>query len=98
MPLIRNHKPFNRLKNKKYLPFFLLLIFSVLFFATRLPGLKDDVINPDGAAWHYRSEQFIVGIKNKQFEKTYQHYHPGVTLMWIAGTAVEVYKKVSGVT
>ena len=98
MPLIRNHKPFDRLKNKKYLPLFLLLIFSVLFFATRLPGLKDDVINPDGAAWHYRSEQFIVGIKNKQFEKTYQHYHPGVTLMWIAGTAVEVYKKVSGVT
>ena len=98
MPLIKNHKPFNRLKNKKYLPLFLLLIFSVLFFATRLPGLKDDVINPDGAAWHYRSEQFIVGIKNKQFEKTYQHYHPGVTLMWIAGTAVEVYKKVSGVT
>ena len=98
MPLIRNHKLFNRLKNKKYLPLFLLLIFSILFFATRLPGLKDDVINPDGAIWHYRSEQFIVGIKNEQFEKTYQHYHPGVTLMWIAGTAVEVYKKVSGVT
>jgi len=98
MPLTGNHKLFSGLNNEKYLPVFLLLIFSALFFATRLPGLKNDVINPDGAAWHYRSEQFIVGIKNRQFEKTYQHYHPGVTLMWIAGTAVEVYKKVSGVT
>lgn len=83
---------------KKSLPIFLIVAFSILFFLTRLPGLKNDVINPDGSLWHYRSEQFIVGIKNKQFEKTYQHYQPGVTLMWITGPAVEIYKRVTGIT
>ena len=81
-------------KNKKTLPIFLIFLFSVLFFSTRLPGLKNDIINPDSALWHYRSEQFIAGIKNKQLEKTYQHYQPGTTLMWITGSAVEIYKKI----
>jgi cbb3-type cytochrome oxidase subunit 3 len=86
------------LKYEKFWPIFLISLFSILFFLTRLPGLKNDVINPDGSLWHYRSEQFIVGIKNKQFEKTYQHYQPGVTLMWITGPAVEIYKRVTGIT
>ena len=85
------------LRYKKFRPLFLIIVFSILFFLTRLPGLKNDVINPDGSLWHYRSEQFIVGIKNKQFEKTYQHYQPGVTLMWITGPAVEIYKRLTGV-
>ena len=85
------------LKYEKFWPIFLIFLFSILFFLTRLPGLKNDVINPDGSLWHYRSEQFVVGIKNKQFEKTYQHYQPGVTLMWITGPAVEIYKKVTGI-
>jgi len=85
-------------KYKKYLPIFLILLFSVLFFSTRLLRLKNDIINPDGSLWHYRSEQFIVGIKNKQFEKTYQHYQPGVTLMWVTGSAVEIYKQITGIT
>ncbi len=83
-------------KNKKTLPIFLIFLFSIFFLFTRLPGLKNDIINPDSALWHYRSEQFIVGIKNKQFEKTYQHYQPGTTLMWITGSAVEIYKKITG--
>ena len=85
------------LKNKNTLPILLIFLFSVFFFLTRLPGLANDVINPDGVLWHYRSEQFVVGIKNKQFEKTYQHYQPGVTLMWITGPAVEIYKKFTGI-
>lgn len=70
------------------------IVFILLFLSTRLPGLGTDVINPDGVNWHYRSEQFVVGLKLKQFERTYQHYHPGVTLMWITGFASEIIKQV----
>ena len=74
---------------------FLLLLFSVGFMLTRVLGLYGDTINPDGVNWHKRSEQFIVGIKTGDFEKTYQHYHPGITLMWIVGPVVETVKQVS---
>lgn len=84
--------------NGKNARFLFIILFSILFLTTRLPRLANDVINPDGVLWHGRSEQFIVGIKHNQLEKTYQHYQPGVTLMWIAGVSVELYKQISGVT
>jgi len=83
-------------KNKKA-QFYLLLLFSLFFFATRLPRLNNDVINPDGVNWHQRSEQFVVGLKYFQLEKTYQHYHPGVTLMWVTGIPIEIFKQVTGI-
>lgn len=73
-----------------------IILFIVLFLATRLPRLHNDVINPDGVNWHYRSEQFINGLKYFQFEKTYQHYHPGVTLMWVTAIPVEITKIITG--
>lgn len=73
------------------------LIFLVLFLGTRLPRISNDEINPDGVNWHYRMQQFVVGLKTGQLEKTYQHYHPGVTFMWIAGIPVEIYKQLSGI-
>lgn len=73
-------------------PVFLILMFSVVFFITRVPRLYDDTINPDGVNWHYRSEQFIVGLKAGDFLKTYQHYHPGVMLMWMTGVPIELLK------
>lgn len=69
--------------------------FCVLFLATRLPFLGYDEINPDAVNWHIRSEQFIVGLKSGDFLKTYQHYHPGVTLMWIIGVPIELYRQVN---
>jgi hypothetical protein len=75
---------------------FLLVLFILVFFATRLPRLYNDEVNPDGVNWHYRSQQFINGLKYHQFEKTYQHYHPGITLMWISGVSVELAKHVIG--
>ena len=62
-------------KNKKTIPILLTFLFSIFFLSTRLPRLANDVINPDGVLWHSRSEQFIVGVKHKQFEKTFQHYN-----------------------
>ncbi len=75
-----------------------LLIFVSVFLLTRLPKLGTDVINPDAVNWHYRSEQFVVGIKHQIWEKTYQHYHPGVTLMWLTGIPIEIFKQISNVT
>ena len=69
-----------------------ILLFSLLFFATRLLFINYDTINPDGVNWHNRSQQFVNGIKYFQFDKTYQHYHPGVTLMWVAGAAIDITK------
>ena len=82
-------------ENNKKSRIFLIVLFSLFFFGTRLPGLKTDVISPDAVNWHYRSEQFVVGLKFAQFEKTYQHYHPGVTLMWITGIPIEIYKHIT---
>lgn len=75
-----------------------LVVFVFLFALTRFPYLGSDEINPDGVNWHYRSQQFVVGLKSGDFEKTYQHYHPGVTLMWISGIPIEIYKQVTGTT
>lgn len=85
-------------KNKKTLPILLMFLFSGFFLLTRLPRLANDVINPDGVLWHSRSEQFIVGVKHKQFEKTFQHYQPGVTLMWVVGSAAEIFKQITNIT
>src|SRR3989304_7320846 len=75
-----------------------LIFFTVVFFLTRFLFLGADEINPDGVNWHYRSQQFIVGLKSGDFERTYQHYHPGVTLMWITGVPIELYKQITGYT
>jgi len=79
----------------KRIDYILLVLYIAIFVATRLPGLGTDTINPDAVNWHYRSEQFVVGLKTLALEKTYQHYHPGVTLMWIVGPTVELIKQLS---
>ena len=80
------------MRSKRQLIFFT-VIFAALFFSTRVPGLGRDEINPDSVNWHWRSEQFVVALKAGNWQGTYQHYHPGVTLMWIVGPTVEVIKQ-----
>lgn len=77
--------------NKKYI---ILIVFIGLFLLTRIPRLADDEINPDGVNWYYRSQQFFVALRSLNLEDTYQHYHPGVTLMWIMGGTVTAVKKI----
>lgn len=72
---------------------YLLLLFALAFVITRFAGLGPDAINPDGVNWHYRSQQFVVALKTGDLAKTYQHYHPGVTLMWIMGIPIELVKQ-----
>lgn len=88
----------SKAESSKLVQVFYIAIFVIFFLVTRIPGLKTDVINPDGVNWHYRSEQFIVGLKYHQFDKTFQHYQPGATLMWISGIPIEFYKQITGIT
>lgn len=79
-----------RLVNKRV---FLLLFLGLIYFTTHLPKLGYDEINPDAVNWHIRSEQYIDAIKSGDFNRTYQHYHPGVTLMLITGAPIEFAKR-----
>ena len=67
------------------------LLIPFLFCITRLPLLGWDIVNVDAPAWNYRSVQFISYIKNLNFLETYRTYHPGVTVMWLAGIGQEIY-------
>lgn len=69
--------------------------FVILFLLTRLLFVGMEEINPDTVNWYYRSEQFVVGLKSGDLAKTYQHYHPGVPLMWMMGTTIEISKRLT---
>jgi len=62
---------------------YLYIIPLLLFLTFRLPGLGGDISNSDAARWHRRSENFLTAIKTADFASTYQHYQPGVLLMWV---------------
>ncbi|MBI2414968.1 hypothetical protein HYV31_04005 [candidate division WWE3 bacterium] len=82
----------NYIKLEKW---FFIIFFVVVFLITRLPYLSKDTVNPDSVNWHTRSEQFINGLKYFQLDKTYQHYQPGVTLMWLMGPTIEIVRRLS---
>jgi len=58
-------------------------IIIVIFLLLRLPSIGADITNSDAIRWHRRSEKFLDALKQQEFVSTYQHYQPGVTLMWI---------------
>ena len=79
MDVIKNHRN----------EYFLIAAFVAVFLLTHLPRLATDSVNSDALLWHKRSEAFVTALKAHDFAKTYQKYHPGVTLMWISGSAFE---------
>jgi hypothetical protein len=56
---------------------------TAVYLASRLIGLGTDILNSDGARWYRRSSNFLSALYNGNLIETYQHYQPGVTLMWI---------------
>jgi len=61
----------------------ILVIILAMYLLVRLPGLGYDLSNSDAARWHRRSERFLDALKARDLASTYQHYQPGVTLMWV---------------
>ncbi|OGC38837.1 hypothetical protein A3K42_01190 [candidate division WWE3 bacterium RBG_13_37_7] len=55
----------------------------LLFLAVRLAGIGYDISNSDALRWHRRAENFLTALKTLNLKETYQHYQPGVTLMWV---------------
>lgn len=82
------------IKNKYFL---LSLVFVAVYLILHIPYLGVNELNPDAVNWHKRSEQFVLGLKSGDLALTYQHYHPGVTLMWIVGVPVEIVKQFTSV-
>jgi len=77
--------------------FYVLIAFTLFYLLLHLPNLGTNELNPDAVNWHKRSEQFVLAFKTRDFAKTNQHYHPGVTLMWIIGPSVELVKQVTDI-
>jgi len=67
---------------------------SVFYFVFRLIGLGFDVINIDYPLWDNRASNFYIYLKTFNFPETYRTGHPGVTLMWIAGGAMEIFSRI----
>ena len=67
---------------KTFLKVLSIIVFVGIFLGTRLPRLGTDTVNSDEVLWHSRAFNFLNGIRTGKFEDTYQHYHPGVPLMW----------------
>ena len=82
------------IKNKTFL---LSFVFVAVYLILHIPYIGINELNPDAVNWHKRSEQFVLGLKSGDLSLTYQHYHPGVTLMWIAGVPVELLKQFTSV-
>ncbi len=49
--------------------------------------LLGNVATVDEPAWMRRSHNYIDAVKNGRFSETFLTPHPGVTLMWVVGTA-----------
>lgn len=66
------------------------IVIIALFLLVRLIGVGTDISNTDSIRWHRRSEEFLAGVKNGDLTKTYQHYQPGVSVMWITAPIREL--------
>ncbi len=74
------------------LQLFTVLALVTLYFFVSTSDLKYDVINPDGINWHTRTQNFTQALVDKDYGDTYQVYHPGITLMWISGPLLRVFR------
>ncbi|KKS03119.1 MAG: hypothetical protein UU64_C0006G0029 [candidate division WWE3 bacterium GW2011_GWF2_41_45] len=76
-----------------------MLLIILLFLLPRVFLLGTDISNSDALRWHRRSDNFLQALKNQNFEKTYQRYHPGVTAMWAGAVSEQIlneYQKLKG--
>ncbi len=69
---------------------FYFLIFA-LFFVPRVLFLGLEHWSVDSIKWMRRSDEFIENIFTLDIKETYRTYHPGVTVMILAGTSKAIY-------
>ncbi len=72
-----------------------IIIFGLLISLYYFVSTKDlyvDVINPDGINWHTRTQAFTQALAGRDYGDTFQVYHPGITLMWVSGPLLNLFK------
>ncbi|OPY25443.1 MAG: Dolichyl-phosphate-mannose-protein mannosyltransferase [Methanocella sp. PtaU1.Bin125] len=72
----------------------------VIFIAAFLPRLISlgTMITSDEPTWFNRSHNFVNALTALDLAHTFQHVHPGVTLMWISGLASWLSETSAGLT
>ena len=72
-------------KTKKFWMELLVVCLLLLVFAAPRAADLDRYITIDEGLWMYHSSQFYYALGQREFENTFQRFHPGVPMMW-AGT------------
>ncbi|MBM3178859.1 MAG: phospholipid carrier-dependent glycosyltransferase [Chloroflexi bacterium] len=80
----------NNMTQSKRNTFALVLLLLALILPSWLIQ-NDRVINVDEPRWMIRGANFYYALAHLEFENTIYEYHPGVTNMWIVGTAMHFY-------
>lgn len=68
------------IKYIKY-PFFLIFSIFIFFFYFKDLGLEN--INEDQYRWYDRTHNFFSAIEKRDFDGTYQQYHPGIFFIYL---------------
>lgn len=79
--------------SKRTVTYIFILTIFLTFFLPRLFYLGFDEWVDDSSLWDSRSEAFYEALSEKDFKSTYQSYHPGVTVMWLATLGKTTYYK-----
>ncbi len=74
----------------KFDSLWLALLLLVLILPSWLINIAR-VVNVDEPRWIIRGSNYYYAITHRDFENTIYEYHPGVTNMWIIGTAMHFY-------
>ena len=78
-----------RFNSSKLVKGIVLALFVIAFLAPRLNNL-DRFMATDEGAWLYRSGDFLYALGQRDFDKTYVKFHPGVVTSWAGSAAMLV--------
>ncbi len=68
----------------------LVIIFLIAFILRVIYPISRPLV------WSDRAFHFIDAIIDGDFARTYQRYHPGVTIMWLSGIALQIFSLAKG--
>lgn len=80
----------NNSSQTKFESLWLALLLLALILPSWLINLVR-VINVDEPRWVIRGSNYYYALTHRDFENTIYEYHPGVTNMWVIGTAMHFY-------
>lgn len=70
------------------------IIPAIIFLIAFLPRFLHPVSRTE--VWGDRAFHFSNAVLEQSWENTYKRYHPGVTLMWLSGTALQIFSRQHG--